>query len=160
WAPHWVHDELRDARLAATGCQHDAVLWDAEAQLLQPGTPERVRADADTHAAQTLGAIYQARVEQLQFIDTARRQWHHHTEAVRTRYEHAGTELVRRGLDRNPTPPVADQRSLPGLDVDGTTVIDQDTQAQQAGVQPDSESADQIVLFNLTRHPSHVAAAQ
>jgi conjugative relaxase-like TrwC/TraI family protein len=112
WAPHWVHDELRDAHLAATGYQRDAELWAAEAQLLPPSSPERARADADVLNAQQLAATYGARVEMLQTIDTARRQWHQDTEALRTRYEHAGDELTRRALPRDLAPKPAEQLHL------------------------------------------------
>ncbi|MGQ0480399.1 MAG: MobF family relaxase [Pseudonocardia sp.] len=115
WAPHWVHDELCNAQQAATGYRQDVVLWEAEAQLQQPGTPQRCRADADVHSARHLAALYQARVEHLQVIDAARRQWHRDTDTIRTQFEHAGIELDRRGLPRDLTPAAAEQPPL--LDV-------------------------------------------
>jgi conjugative relaxase-like TrwC/TraI family protein len=112
WAPHWVHQELRDARLAATGYRRDAQLWAAEAQLLPAGSPERARADTDVHNAEQLAATYTARAEMLATIDTARRHWHANTEPLRTRYEHAGDELARRGLPRDLAPPPVEQLRL------------------------------------------------
>jgi hypothetical protein len=98
WAPYHVHDELRDARLVATGYHHDAILWRAEAQQLCPGSRERDIAEADVAAAEALAARYDARVEHLQIIATARERWHHESEQARTRHILAGQELTRRGL--------------------------------------------------------------
>lgn len=114
-APPWVHDELSDAQLAADGYQRDAVLWQAEAQLLSPGTPERSRADADVHSARELAATYQARVDHLQVIDAARHRWHRDTETARTQHEQAGDELARRGLPRDLKPEPAEQLPQLGL---------------------------------------------
>jgi conjugative relaxase-like TrwC/TraI family protein len=168
WAPYWVHDELRDAQLCATGYQQDAALWNAEAQLLTPGTPERARADADTHSARQLAALYQARVEQLQVIDAARRHWHHDTDTVRTRFEHAGNELDRRGLPRDLTPNAAQQPPL--LDVPAGRELSTGGSAQKQRqpapavavgsdtAEPAVEESRQTELFALAPDPRDLAA--
>jgi hypothetical protein len=168
-APYWVHDELRDALLAATRHQQDAMLWGAEALLLQPGTVQRARAEADAESARQLAGLYQARVDHLQLIDAARRQWHHDTETTRTQFEHAGNELTRRGLLRDLTPEAVEQ--LPLLDVPAT-----DAQApvagpadrqrrQEPGAEIGSDASTaladqgrQTQLFTLTPDPRHLAA--
>ncbi|HEY1971798.1 MAG TPA: hypothetical protein VGH89_27835, partial [Pseudonocardia sp.] len=112
WAPYHVQEELRDARLVATGYHHDAILWQAEAQQLTPGTPERATADADVTAAQHLAARYDARIEHLQVIATARERWHHNTEHLRARHILAGEELTRRGLSPQPSATLGEQTTL------------------------------------------------
>jgi len=107
-----VVDQLRDARLAATGYHTDAVLWAAETQLLTPGTAEHARADSDTRTAEYLAGVYSIRAEHLAVTADARQAWHTVTEPDRTRYELAGDELVRRGLPRDPIPQTADQLAL------------------------------------------------
>jgi conjugative relaxase-like TrwC/TraI family protein len=112
WAPAYVNDELRDARLAATGYRTDAILWAAEADLLAAGTPARERADTDTRAAEHLTTVYTRRAEQLATVAAARQSWHERTEPQRTRHQFAGDELVRRGIPRDPTPEHTDQLAL------------------------------------------------
>jgi hypothetical protein len=112
WAPYHVYEELRDARLVATGYHHDAILWQAEAHQLTPGTPERAAADADVTAAQHLAARYDARIEHLQIIATARERWHHDTEHLRTRHVLAGEELARRGRSPQPSVDLGEQTTL------------------------------------------------
>ncbi len=160
WAPHWVHDELRDARLAAARCEQDTALWQAEGRLLAPGSAEGVRAELDVHTAQQLAATYQARVEHLTVIDTARRQWHGDTETARVQYEHAGDELTRRGLPRDLTPELAEQLPLPDhVHTGAAPATHQTTQAHEADVHA-GEIADQPPLFSLTPRTSDIAAAQ
>jgi hypothetical protein len=169
WAPPWVHDELRDAHLAATGYHRDAELWAAEAQLLPVDSTERARADADVHNAQQLAATYQARAEQLQILDAARRRWHHDTEPVRTRSEHAGIELSRRGLPRDHIPESAEQTSLfdpPTAHAESpVSVSTRQTSGPGAGEESGSallpastEQAGQALLFTLTPDPRDLAA--
>jgi hypothetical protein len=120
-APAYVLDELADARLAATGYTHDAILWNAEAQLLPPDTPERDLADSDTRSADYLATTYTARAEELAVTAEARQRWLHSTEPERTRYELAGDELVHRGLPRDPTPYIGDQLALLAPELHRTT---------------------------------------
>jgi hypothetical protein len=112
WAPYDVHNELRDARLVATGYHHDAILWKAEAEQLPPHTPQRALAEADVAAAEHLAARYDARVEHLEVIAAARDQWHHNTETLRTRHHLASQELARRGLPTEPVVDLGEQAAL------------------------------------------------
>jgi hypothetical protein len=169
FAPYWVHDELRDAQVAAAGHHQNAVLWGAEAQLLQPGTPERAHAEADVHSAQQLAAVYQARLEHLEVIDVARRQWHHDTETVRTQFDHAGNELTRRGLPRDLAPESSEQ--LPLLDVPATDPQAPTADSAHMQQRPETaaetgadapaaltDEAQQAHLFTLEVDPRDVAA--
>lgn len=112
WAPAYVDDQLRDARLAATGYHTDAILWAAEANLIPTGTPARERADADTRAAEHLATVYTRRAEHLATVADARAVWHQRTEPERIRHHLAGDELARRGLPRDPTPEHSRQLAL------------------------------------------------
>jgi hypothetical protein len=112
WAPYRVQEELRDARLVATGYRQDAVLWRAEAEQLPAQSPERAIAEADVAAAEELAGRYDARVEHLVVIAERRDQWHQDTEEVRTRHVRAGEELTRRGLAADPGAEVGEQAAL------------------------------------------------
>nr|WP_239028453.1 MobF family relaxase [Pseudonocardia acidicola] len=127
WAPYYVAEELRDARLAAQSYRQDAVLWRAEAEQLAAGSPERAQADADLAQAEQLADLYAARAEHLAAINTARDQWFRDAAPARTRYEMAGDELVRRGLPRDPQPTVGEQTELFGV------VEPDETPARQRG---------------------------
>jgi hypothetical protein len=159
WAPPYVHDELRDARIAAAGYRTDAILWRAEAEQLIPGTPERARADSDTRAAAYLSDLYTTHAQRLHVITEDRRRWHHDTESDRTRYELAGDELTRRGLPRGPTPTEAQQLALLAPDL-CARALPKDQPSAVPAVQPRMITAEQPALFStnspaLTNIPSY-----
>lgn len=153
-APAYVADQLRDARLAATGYHTDAVLWATETDLLTPGTTEHARAAADTRTAEYLADLYTTRVEQLATTAHARQTWHTNTEPERTRYELASDELVRRGLPRDPTPQTSQQLALLAPDLAPRTAdpARPATHTPEVGTRA---QADQLPLFA----PAPAAAA-
>jgi hypothetical protein len=160
WAPHWVHDELRDTRIAAARYHCDAQLWHTEAQLLPAGSPQRARADADVHAARHLAATYDTRAELLKAIDAARRQWHHTTQTARTRHDLAGRELVRRGLPRDPTPAPAEQLLLLDISPAGGSHPTSDERGQYPGPALAMRHPESRPLFDLAPRARDIASAQ
>ncbi len=112
WAPYFVGEEITDARLDAAAYRQDVVLWRAEAQMHEVGSPQRERVEADIVAAERAATSSDARAEHLQTIHGARAEWAREAEATRIRHEKAGEELQRRGLEREITPAAVEQ---PGL---------------------------------------------
>lgn len=112
FAPHWVAHELRDARQAADGYHRDVTLWQAELAQLPVGSPERAQAEDDLAAARHLAGLYHARVDHLATIHAAREDWRAAAEPLRVQADLAGDELERRGLPRDPVPPVGEQTEL------------------------------------------------
>ncbi len=112
WAPYFVAQEISDARMDAATYRQDIVLWRAEAQLHEVGTPQRERIEADIAAAARAATSSDARVEHLQAIHESRDRWAREAEPARIRHEKAGEELERRGLSRDIAPVVTKQPAL------------------------------------------------
>jgi hypothetical protein len=142
WAPYDVHDELRDARLIATGYHRDAIIWRPEVEQHAPGTPQRATADADVTAADHLAARYDARVEHLEVIAAARDRWHHDTEHARTRHVFAGQELAHRGLLTEPVPDQGEQSTL----FDIAEPVEPDTTVRDSGAKRRGQRCPSLVV--------------
>ena len=147
YAPAFVHDELRDARMVADGYRTDAILWAAEADLLTPGTPERARADEDTRAAEHLAGVYTRRADRLAATAQAREHWYTRTASDRARYEMAGDQLVRRGHPRHLTTAEAEQLALLAPDLAPNTTTSHHRPEHRTITDRSVRDAEQQTLF-------------
>lgn len=139
WAPQFVADDLRDARLAADEYRRDAVLWRAELDQHPDCGRERDMAEADVAAAEHLAAVEDARVAALEQVHAVRTDWFDRHRETQERAGFAGDELERRGLDRDTGTPVGEQQELFTL-TDEERDIGTDSQAE-AGTDVDTATA-------------------
>ena len=110
WAPRYVADDLRDARLTAEEYRRDAVIWRQALDRHPVGSAERALEQRDVDDAERLAAHWSARAETLEQVHTARTEWYARTAEVRERAGFAGDELERRGADRDTIVPSGAQQ--------------------------------------------------
>jgi conjugative relaxase-like TrwC/TraI family protein len=163
WAPYFVGEEITDARLAAAAFGQDVVLWRADAQLHEVGSPQRERIEADIAAAEQAATSSDARAQHLQAIHGARADWTRESEPARIRHEKAGEELERRGLDRDLAPVVVEQSALfEAIVPDPTTATrERDENQESLDLDLDSASRDEAMdPITVTREPQHRGQAR
>lgn len=101
WAPRYVADELRGARVMAEEYRRDAIIWSADRDRHPVGSAEPDRGARDIAVAEELADDWATRAQALGRAQAARDDWYERSTPLRERARFAANELERRGLDRD-----------------------------------------------------------
>ena len=101
WAPRYVADELKTARLAASEAARDATLADAQARAARDRGDEETAARHEAQAAATRARHEASRAAETQLAEAmqARKDWEMHTLGARHLALAAHSEYMRRHPD-------------------------------------------------------------